>query len=109
MAKCGVCGEDLLADASQCPLCLSVVTDGDDDAYELTVEQADIPAEWQAATVYTLELPVRCPHCRELLRTVRVVKLKRTQVTFTSMMPRGGRVIACPECNRMLSVELATL
>ena len=33
----------------------------------------------------------------------------RTQVAFTSTVPRGGRVIVCPECDRILSAELTTL
>jgi hypothetical protein len=63
--------------------------------------------EWQAAAVYTLELPARCPHCREPIRTLKVLRLTRTQVTFTSSLPRGGRVIVCPLCERIVSAELS--
>jgi hypothetical protein len=84
----------------------------DDDAYELPLDadrKTEIPAEWEGGAVYALERPARCPQCRGLIRMVRVVRLKRTQVTFTSTLPRGGRVILCPECERILSVELAAL
>lgn len=81
----------------------------DDDAYELAADEVEIPPEWQGGSVYTLELEARCPHCREMIRTVRVVRLKRSQVSFTSTLPRGGRVITCSACDRILSVELATL
>ena len=81
----------------------------DDDGYvELDVEEGEIPSEWQqSAAVYTLELPARCPHCREPIRTLRVLKLTRTQVNFTSSLPRGGRALVCPQCERIISAELA--
>lgn len=113
MANCGVCGAEIPSDAKECPVCLQAVASPaagqDDDAYVLSVDSTDIPAEWQGGAVYALELPARCPHCRELIRTVRVLRLKRTQVTFTSTLPRGGRAVVCPECERILSAELATL
>jgi hypothetical protein len=92
-------------------LCLGAIPKPatEDDAYELTSDTEEIPAEWQGGAVYSLELPARCPHCRELIRTLRVLRLKRTQVTFTSTLPRGGRILVCPECERIVSAELATL
>jgi len=81
-----------------------------DDAYELgEVEsnEGEIPSEWQQGAVYTLENPVKCPHCREAIRTLRVVRMLRTQVTFTSPLPRAGRVIICPTCEKILSAELS--
>jgi uncharacterized protein YbaR (Trm112 family) len=78
-------------------------------AYELPDGSSEIPTEWQARSTYTLEEPVRCPHCREPIRTLQVVRLKRAQVSFTSTLPRGGRVIVCPQCERILSAELTTL
>ena len=107
MAQCRFCTEELPSAATQCPLCLRAVAD--DDAYELPDGPAEIPVEWQGGAVYALELPARCPHCRELIYTVRVLRLKRAQVTFTSTLPRGGRVIVCPECERIISAELTTL
>jgi hypothetical protein len=89
------------------------VTPDPDGAYEIPVTEEstgeNMPAEWQGGAVYTLELPARCPFCLVQIRTVRVLKLKRTQVAFTSTVPRGGRAIVCPECNRILSAELAAL
>lgn len=78
------------------------------DVYELSSAATKIPADWQSAGLYTLELPARCPNCREPIRTVRVVRMTRTQVAFTSTLPRGGRVMVCPECERIISIELTT-
>ena len=56
---------------------------------------------------YQLEYPVKCPYCGEELDVVRVVRLLRTKVNFTSMLPRRGRVISCPVCLKILSAELS--
>jgi hypothetical protein len=109
MATCPFCAEVLPEDMKRCPTCLRDLPLGAEDAYELPGDTADIPLEWQAGAVYALELPARCPHCREVIRTLRVLRLKRTQVTFTSTLPRGGRVIVCPECERIVSAELTAL
>jgi hypothetical protein len=81
----------------------------DDDAYELPADSLDVPVEWQGAAVYAMEVPARCPYCREVIRTLRVLRLKRSQVQFTSSLPRGGRVLVCPACERILSAELSAL
>lgn len=82
----------------------------DDDGYvTLNLEEAEIPSEWQSVAVYTLELPARCPHCREPIRSLRVLRLTRTQVSFTSPLPRGGRALICPLCERIISAELSGL
>ena len=84
----------------------------DEEAYEIELPSEageEIPAEWHRGAVYTLELAARCPYCLVPIRTVRVLKLKRTQAAFTSTVPRGGRVIVCPECDRILSAELTAL
>jgi hypothetical protein len=106
---CPYCAEQLPPGAKKCPLCLRAVTaDADaDDVYEIPALEPEISAEWQGAAVYTLETAVRCPHCREPIRSVRVLALTRTQVSFTSTLPRKGRVLACPECERILSAELS--
>ena len=79
-----------------------------DDGYVvLDLEEAEIPSEWQSGAVYTLELPARCPHCREPIRTLRVLRLTRTQAPFTSPLPRGGRALVCPQCERIISAELS--
>ena len=111
MATCAHCSGDIPANVETCPLCLEKTADGE-EAYELELPSdsaEEIPAEWQRGAVYTLELPARCPHCLVPIRTVRVLKLRRTQVAFTSTVPRGGRAIVCPECDRILSVELTAL
>src|SRR5436190_6236662 len=69
----------------------------------------EIPTEWQAVAVYSLESPARCPHCREPIRTLRALRLSRTQVAFTSSLPRGGRVLVCSLCECIVSAELGGL
>jgi hypothetical protein len=59
--------------------------------------------------VYALELPARCPHCREPIRELHVLRLTRARVAFTSSLPRSGRVIVCPLCERIISAELGGL
>jgi hypothetical protein len=85
----------------------------DNDVYDLTPNEPaePIPAEWRASAMaaYKLETAVRCPHCSEYIDTIRIVGLTRTQVSFTSIPPRKGRVAICPECDRMLPVELSGL
>ena len=66
-------------------------------------------AEWKTAATYTLEFPAKCPHCSEELNTLRVMKLSRTQISFTSTLPRSGSVLACPLCERIISAELSGL
>src|SRR6185295_12121387 len=80
-----------------------------DYVYELPpVEGAgSIPDEWQSSATYNLEMAVRCPHCDEAIRTIRIVGLSRSAVAFTSTLPRKGRVAVCPECDRILPVELS--
>ena len=82
------------------------------DVYELPAmgtADAEIPAQWRSVASYTLETLARCPHCREPIRSVRVIGLTRTQVSFTSTLPRKGRVMICPECECILSAELTGL
>jgi len=59
--------------------------------------------------LYTLESPVHCPQCDNEIRTLRVLRVLRTQASFTSTLPRKGYVVVCPECDRMLSAELSGL
>jgi hypothetical protein len=59
--------------------------------------------------VYSLEFPVLCPHCAMEISTFRVFRLLRSQVSFTSTLPRKGYVIVCPECERPISSELSGL
>jgi hypothetical protein len=59
--------------------------------------------------VYWLETPVKCPHCGESVSTLKAVRLLRDQVSFTSTLPRRGRVVACPNCQAVLPAELTNL
>jgi CheY-like chemotaxis protein len=56
---------------------------------------------------YSLECPVRCPTCREILTTVKAVRLLRARVNFTSTLPRRGRLIVCPHCLAVIPAELS--
>jgi DNA-binding response OmpR family regulator len=56
--------------------------------------------------VYRLESAVRCPQCGESITTLKAVRLLRTQVNFTSTLPRRGRVAVCPCCFTIVPVEL---
>ena len=80
----------------------------DDDVYELSpTELGDSLEEWRSTATYTLDVPVRCPYCDDRIQTLHIVGLTRSQVAFTSTLPRKGRVATCPECDRILPVELA--
>jgi len=85
--------------------------DNPDDTYvlaDVNVDMEEIQADWPPSTaLYTLESPARCPHCRKSIRTMRVVRLARTQASFTSPLPRSGRVLVCPLCESIISAELS--
>ncbi len=68
-------------------------------------EEPHDPAR-QAEAEYTLEYPARCPHCAAELEALRVARLLRTRVNFTSTLPRRGHVISCPECATIIAAEL---
>lgn len=51
---------------------------------------------------YALEAAVHCSHCRVSIDTVRVVRLLRRRVNFTSSLPRRGYVVVCPKCNTVV-------
>jgi len=59
--------------------------------------------------VYRLESAVKCPHCGETITTLKAVRLQRDQVSFTSTLPRRGRIVACPNCQAILPAELTNL
>jgi glutaredoxin len=81
--------------------------DDEAEVFDLSTDDTEVPAGWAASAVYTLDQPVRCPHCREIVRLLKVVRLTRTQAAFTSTLPRAGRAIICPYCEKILSVELS--
>jgi hypothetical protein len=68
-------------------------------------EASDDPSR-QSEAEYTLEYPARCPHCAAELEALRVARLLRTRVNFTSTLPRRGHVISCPECSTIIAAEL---
>jgi hypothetical protein len=78
-----------------------------DDVAELRAEDAEGIRDSEAE--YTLEYSSICPHCKTDLKSLLVVRLLRTRVNFTSMLPRHGRVVICPECRTILSAALTTL
>ena len=55
---------------------------------------------------YALEYPAGCPACGTTISTVKVVRLLRVRVNFTSTLPRHGRVVICPKCRVILSAGL---
>lgn len=67
------------------------------------------PAPTERGAVYALEFPTQCPQCCKKIGTVRVSRLLRTHVSFTSTLPRKGYIIVCPECDGILSAELSGL
>ena len=83
----------------------------DDDVYDLTEPTPPrAPAKTaERGAVYTLEYSTCCPQCRGEINTVRVSRLLRTQVSFTSTLPRKGYIIVCPDCDGILSAELSGL
>jgi hypothetical protein len=72
------------------------------------VDVGEIQGDWPPSTaLYTLESPARCPHCGKSIRTMRVVRIARTQASFTSPLPRSGRILVCPLCEVIISAELS--
>lgn len=55
---------------------------------------------------YLLESALNCPHCKETIPSVTVIRLLRTKVSFVSTLPRRGHVLICPECRGILSADL---
>jgi hypothetical protein len=106
---CPFCTETLPPAARQCPLCLRDLTAGSGIQPPVALMTAVHPPKAQIGAVYTLESPVRCPECAQEIGTIRVLRVLRTQVSFTSTLPRKGYVIICPECERLLSAELSGL
>jgi hypothetical protein len=78
-------------------------------AADMAAESSSPDGRTQSGALYTLEAPVICPECRQEIRTLRVFRVLRTQVSFTSTLPRRGYVIVCPDCDRILSAELSGL
>jgi hypothetical protein len=79
------------------------------DTHEEEAESSSAPdssADWRGSARYSLERSLICPHCHELMQSIKVIRLVRSQVPFTSTLPRRGRVLTCPGCDTILSAEL---
>ena len=58
---------------------------------------------------FTLESAALCPHCREMIDSLLVVRILRTKVNFVSSLPRRGQVMLCPNCQVILTGALGGL
>jgi DNA-binding response OmpR family regulator len=68
-------------------------------------QELPVPAP-NSDAVYRLETPVRCPQCGDTIASLKAVRLLRTQVNFTSTLPRRGRLLICPSCLAIVPAEL---
>jgi transposase len=101
MAYCPYCTQGLPPESKSCPNCGRVIPK----------DILDVPpdTQWRNAAIYTLETASKCPICREAIHTVRVIRMTRTHVPFTSTLPRGGRAFVCPHCEAVITIELGSL
>lgn len=58
---------------------------------------------------FTLESAAVCPHCREPIDSILVVRILRTKVNFVSSLPRRGQLMLCPKCQVILTGSLGGL
>jgi hypothetical protein len=136
--QCRYCTETLPPGARECPLCLREVTENAAEprqtiiqppaapasrpltgtslaaaslagAAPIVASQAAASASAASGAVYTLESPAQCPECNTEINAIHVIRVMRTQVSFTSTLPRKAYVIACPACRRLLSAGLSGL
>ena len=70
---------------------------------------AQTPRTADSEAAYALECEVSCPSYKGKILELRVVRLLRTKVNFTSTLPRRGRVMVCPACRTVISAELGLL
>jgi hypothetical protein len=61
----------------------------------------------EVAAEYAIEFEVKCPQCKGSFDTIRVVRLLRTKVSFTSSLPRRGYIAVCPGCTTIIPAELS--
>ena len=80
------------------------MNDADAIAAPLPEENLDIV---DSDAEYAMEYPAVCPVCGSTITTVKVVRLLRSRVNFTSMLPRHGRAVICPSCRTILSAALS--
>jgi hypothetical protein len=132
--QCRYCTETLPPGARECPLCLRDVADPSAERRTFISSPPAVPAPKPqapaptpaptligttpitvttpgpgAAAVYTLESPVNCPECDTEIKTINVIRVLRTHVSFTSTLPRKAYVISCPSCRKLLSAGLSGL
>jgi CheY-like chemotaxis protein len=72
----------------------------------IDVEESEEGLEGGIEAEYTLEHVVRCASCHERINTLKAVRMMRSRVNFTSTLPRRGRLVCCPRCLAIVSVEL---
>jgi len=70
------------------------------------MDEPTVPQGYLGEAEYQLEFPLACPHCKQQIQSVLIVRLLRSRVNFVSSLPRRGHAIACPICQGILSVEL---
>jgi hypothetical protein len=139
LQECRYCTETLPPGARECPLCLREVGDPaaarrtlisqpataivsraassaplppatvSSAAPVAAMSQAAVAAAGAGGAVYTLESPALCPECETEITTIHVIRVMRTQVSFTSTLPRKAYVISCPACRKLLSAGLSGL
>ena len=135
--QCRYCTETLPPGARECPLCLREVSDPAAQRRTMLNHPATNPGSRLAAipsapatllgaapatatthgaaseaaggAVYTLESPAQCPECDTEITTINIIRVMRTQVSFTSTLPRKAYVITCPSCRKLLSAGLSGL
>ena len=93
--------------ANATPSTVGATSPGTPDASAKPAEPEETAT--REGALYTLEAAVHCPECQEEIPTLRVLRVLRTQVSFTSTLPRKGYVVVCPQCERMLSAALSGL
>jgi uncharacterized protein (DUF2225 family) len=81
------------------------VSDSPNAAQARVIEETDDVRDSDAE--YALEYPCTCPVCGTSIGSVKVVRMLRSRVNFTSTLPRHGRVVICPKCRVILSASLS--
>ena len=95
----------LTLNGSRAPVNVPIVAAPTNDAPTTLPVQATATG----GAVYTLESPARCPECDAEISTINILRGLRTQVSFTSTLPRKAYVMACPSCRKILSAGLSGL
>lgn len=75
-------------------------------ATPLEIDATDENLENGIEAEYALEHPVRCSACREMIKSLKAVRVMRSKVNFTSTLPRRGRILVCPRCSAIMPAEL---